>query len=540
MTVETEATATVEGELEKTPFGHVLIYCLGRGLSGSFRVGARPEATPETTLLVRAGCVVAAQFDSQPESLRDGLAQLCTWTRGHYAFYGGRNLLDGAAGALEGQEDPRAVVAHALRRDYPAAVINEVVDTLREVHVAPNAELDLAPYALTPLERAWVQAIDGPVATVTLLQDGGLGEAHAARLLYLLRATRAIQVVQAPAAAAPPRAAAAAPVAITEHTQEASQSPAAPAADTTGTTDAAHDFEPRSEVVEVGGAGAPGGLDAELTALWREVRARHRRLPHDNCFELLDLPHDANSAAAVHAFEALSARLRPDSLPPALQALVSEAGQVFARMREAVQTLGAPARRLVYLCDLDAGGGTPAAPHGLSRVWSVQRHVREAGLMLRQQRHQEALWHAGRATGADPHHPEAQGTHAYAQFLLGPRTQMDTAATLGALERAVRCNPDSPNLHYYIGTVLKHAGYEGRASDHLRRASLAPPARPQRPESGPQALAGATARDAPEPSALQDAAEQGAAEQDAAEQDAAHEVTRRAKQTTGRLFGKLA
>lgn len=513
MALETFGKATARGRLEKTPFGHVLIYCQQRGLSGSLVIhlgGAQgagpdgPDAPPDAVLRVVGGAVVAARVDWPAASLPDALSDLCAQLRGHYAFFGGRDLRDPADDTLEGHVDARAAVAHALRRgDYPQEPIDCVLSGLRGQRVAAGPELSLDAYDLTDAERAWVQAIAAPLPVEQLLADTD-GVCDPARLLYLLRATRGLTVEQAhlgagEAAGASDAANARSSGAVPAHVRPERE----------------HDFEPDSEVIEVEGLPSPAGLDRALCAHWQEIQTRYRRLPHDDCFRVLDLARDARCAAARAAHATLSPRFDPTLLPAPLAPLSGQASAVHARMLQALETLGTPASRLAYLCDIDAGGGTPAAPHGLHRVWEPARHLQEASALLARREIDDALHHAERALAADSLAPEALGLHAYLRFLASQRTPIDAAATLGVLERAVRARPLAAGLHYYLGTVLKHAGYDGKADTHLRHASLIPP-----PMARPRAHS-ATVEVPPE-------------------RDPVHEdLTRRARETTGRLFGKL-
>ncbi len=108
----------------------------------------------------------------------------------------------------------------------------------------------------------------------------------------------------------------------------------------------------------------PGGLNAQERA---ELAARFFRLEDDNHYQVLDLKPDATRAEIRAAYFALSKRFHPDRLfHEGHEDLANQMAKLFARLTEAYDVLGRPARREAYdrrLGLLRDRKHTPAAAH---------------------------------------------------------------------------------------------------------------------------------------------------------------------------------
>lgn len=455
---------TVEGDLAKTPLGHVLIYCLGKRLTGSFVVYPDPRESGDPNaraiIMVRGGMIVATQStgstgstggtedteDTQlARTVLEALAPLCAQTGGAYAFYSGQDRLDPDQATVQGTADPRAVVAHALRNHYPSTVIDSALAGLEGQYIAESADADYHAYGLRPEELAWTRHLGKPVPVDGLLRGAGLLPDQARRMLYLLRITKAIALAAAPVAAA------------TTTPDD-------------GPDGEASDFEPTSQVVPVESLVPPPNLPEPLAKCWKEILGRHHRLEHDDCFQVLGLPRHANSKAAEVAFLKLSRQWSPQRLPPELAPMLPRAKAVFGRMRAAHRTLSDPFRRIEYLADLDAGGGTPSKRHGLGSVRSGVGHLREARRKLREQDLDAALAHAHLAVAADDTNPEAIALYSYLRFEIGERQPQFVDEALANLGLALEINPRCPAAHRFSGLILEHAQRRGEALAHYEQA----------------------------------------------------------------------
>jgi len=435
---------TVEGDLAKTPLGHVLIYCLGKRLTGSFvvypdpRISGDPNAS--AVVMVRGGMVVAAQTQQDGRTVLESLAPLCAQTGGGYAFYSGQDRLDPDRPSVQGTADPRAVVAHALRTGYPSAVVDTVLTGLDGQYVSESRDADYHAYGLRPEELAWTRQLVHAIAVDRLLKGAGLLPDQARRMLYLLRITKAITI--------------------------ATSAPAHEAEDSGDTAD----FEPDSQVVPIENLAPPAGLPEPSAQRWREILGRHHRLEHDDCFQVLGLPRHANSKAADAAFAKLARHWTPQRLPAELAPMMSRAKAVFGRMRAAHRTLSDPWLRIEYLADLDAGGGTPSNRHGLSGVLSAEQHVRRSRRKLQERDNDAALFHAHQAVAADDVQPDAIALYSYLRFEVGGRDPQLVDEALANLAFALEINARNALARRFSGVILEHAGRPHEALEHFAHA----------------------------------------------------------------------
>ncbi len=115
----------------------------------------------------------------------------------------------------------------------------------------------------------------------------------------------------------------------------------------------------------------PGGLSAEDRS---ELAARFFRLEDANHYQVLDLAPDATRADIRSAYFALSKRFHPDRLfKEGHEELADQMAAVFARLTEAYDVLGRPARREAYDRSLGPArlrGAAPIPPIHRDRVAS--------------------------------------------------------------------------------------------------------------------------------------------------------------------------
>jgi tetratricopeptide (TPR) repeat protein len=267
-----EATAT--GNLQATPFGHLLVYLLDRGMTGSlvleepdgskhaiwFEQGAPAKvktATPVTYLgqvlveqrvitrevyekslrgallarrlhgevLLETGAIDARQLR---DALREQLARQVLWlfklnAATLYGYYDQVNLLE-RWGAPEGlRVRPLALIWRGLRRHASPAEIETVVARLGQRPIELHVDAPIRRFRFESAEQALIDVLRAKPQSLAFLMDSGLAAPDdVKRLVYVLLILRQLEL-GVPGAE---------PVGVDE-TPSSSRMPAAPNAKTT-------------------------------------------------------------------------------------------------------------------------------------------------------------------------------------------------------------------------------------------------------------------------------------------------------------------
>ena len=100
-----------QGDFDKTPFAHLVLFLHREGLNGTLVVD---RGGFETKVLFRNGKAVAARPLPRGTALQDGLRELCSLNDAPYSFWDSDLLGDGS-GVVKGTVDPLTFVAESLR-----------------------------------------------------------------------------------------------------------------------------------------------------------------------------------------------------------------------------------------------------------------------------------------------------------------------------------------------------------------------------------------------------------------------------------------
>ncbi|MCA9591788.1 MAG: hypothetical protein KC776_00715 [Myxococcales bacterium] len=244
---------SAKGSLARTPFSHLILYLLDKGLSGTmvFREAAQGSDIPMehavyaesgspckvvlgrrvaslASLLVADGVVEQNQLQSEPlsqppdhdgilenEVLEFGLARPDDISRARdmqllerlsalfslpstteYAFYAGLDLLEDRWGKIPGMVQPLALLTAGLREHPETAAMQRMLGRvgLTPLRLHPSADLDL--FEMNPDERAVAEAIGQREPSLAELETAFPDAALVHRVVYQLLLARSVLLVK--------------------------------------------------------------------------------------------------------------------------------------------------------------------------------------------------------------------------------------------------------------------------------------------------------------------------------------------------------
>lgn len=274
---------------------------------------------------------------------------------------------------------------------------------------------------------------------------------------------------------APPTALAAALVLSGAGALAFSERPPACEADAAEAEDGALDIEivVASTGVEKGRAAASGESAPEArpaaaseasAALRAEIAELHASLRDRNHYELLGLARDAEPGAIRRAYVAAAKRFHPDAVARAgLADLRSAAEAVFARIAEAHEVLGDPARRRDYDAVLDGG----AEDLDTARLVQAESLYRKAEILLRAGNFAGALEFLRPCVALWPEDATYQSALGWSLYKKAPS---DPKAAREHLEKAIVLDAEDAIAHFRLGMVLRALGEEENAATMLAKA----------------------------------------------------------------------
>lgn len=445
MAGQTLPEPSAQGDLERTPFAHLLLYIQRRALEGTLVVW-RPEqrdARPrQDRVLFRRGAPVAARFSDPASRLDRGLLPLFARPSGPYAFYD-VDLVGDGEGVHRGQVEVLPLIAASLRGSSRDDVARQVCAGFGDAPLRLERGADLDALGLLPNERALVELLRAePMPIERLVEISPLPPPMAERLVYLLALTHSVAPWKgepAPSSTPPRRARSNAPRVERPRTTE---SPA-----------------------------RPSTLSDAHRALWDEIRARAASIEGENYFEMLGVPRDAPTRAVQKAYFNLVKRWHPDRLPDELSALRTDVEDIFQHLTRAQQILSDDATRGPYLASVQAGGGTPAAERKVAAIVQAAVDFRKVEVMVRRREFDGALALLDAILAVSDDEPDYHAMRGWIVFQQHPGDAEARALVLASLERALALNPAHDKAHYYKGMVLDRAGQSAEAAACFRRAA---------------------------------------------------------------------
>ncbi|MBK8171356.1 MAG: tetratricopeptide repeat protein [Sandaracinaceae bacterium] len=465
--------ATAEGTLERTPFGHLLLYTLTHTLSGTIAVwpDSRDEGTRrEDRILVREGFVVAARLSEQASTIERGLLPLFMRLDAPYAFYANVDLVGAGEAVRTGRVDPYALIAAHLRGPAREDVIDAVLSKVARVQLRLRGDVDLNRFAFLPAERAFVDVVRAsPTTGDELLKASGTPERVARRVIYLLTITKSLEPVVARAAAAAVGGNSIAPAPISGAPASGVR-PSMPVP-----TPPSNRPRRRESLRPVRPPSLPSVLPSEHTELWKEISRRAHAIDDQNYFEMLGLPKDALADKARDAYFDIIKRLHPDRLPIELAPLLPFAQRIFHHLTEAHETLSDEEKRLRYISIVRDGGGTPATDRIMSNILEATVEFQKAEVLMRRRDFAGAIEYLRNAIDLNATEADYHALYGWVLFQQHAEADAPLDDMLAAIDRALTIDAQNDRAHYYRGMVLRRMGRDSEAVAHFEKATAINP-----------------------------------------------------------------
>jgi curved DNA-binding protein CbpA len=508
-----EATAT--GNLKATPFGHLLVYLLDRGLTGSlvleeatgekhaiwFETGA-PAKVKTGTPVVYLGQVLVEQraitrevyertlqgalherrlhgsvlletgaIDARVlrDALREQLARQVLWLfklqpSTLYGYYDQLNFLE-RWGAPEGlRTRPLALIWRGLRRHASVAEIEAVTSRLGARPIELHVDAPIRRFKFEASEQALIDVLRAKPQPLSSLIGSGLASPEdVKRLVYMLVILRQLEL-GVPGAE---------PVGVDE-APSSSRIAVAPVAGRSSIPDV-ESVVPRSDshraatpaplsTPRTPPATDPTRQGAAVAELHAELRALEDRLAGTH-YEVLGVPRDASVSVIQNAFFGLAKKWHPDRLRAEVSDLKEQVTRVFARISEASQALSDPESRRRYdqtLSSLEGGADEAEQVHKVLRATNA---FQKAEVLLKRGNLVLAEREAIIAFENDPSQADHVAIHIWIQ---AQKPGAELSELLVQLDKAAKSEPNNLRVRWYRGQLLKRMGRERDALHDFR------------------------------------------------------------------------
>ncbi len=519
-----------EGDLDRTPFAHVLAHVASKQITGSIVLWpAEGEARAgQDRIRVEGGNITAARLVDRAPTLDRGLIPLFARAAGPYALYPTIDLV-GDSGMTQ-RLDSYALLANALRSQSRDDAVDRLLDQLADHPLRLKGAPELKRFGFIPKEERFVETIlAGPGTPEALVRACELGPLLGKRMLYMLFVTKLLEPYEPPAprASTPPGRISSPGMTASPPTPRASlvgapsPSPrpsARPPAAAAPTTDS----HPVQNPISAGVPGEPGrhnsvgsaprttpteissqppaapppagqrssgvlrfkdvapvapeppttGLSPDQLAFWKEVIERLRAIDTQNYFDMLGVPRDAGSDTIRKAYFALAKRWHPDRVSGPLAPIKPFVERIFGLLTQAQDTLADENKRGNYLRSVQDGGGTPEADRKLAMVVGAAMEHQKAEVLIRRRDFVGARAVLEGAIELNAEEADALASLAWVLFNL-PNEK--ASQMLDLVDRAIRIAPKHDRAHYTRGMILRRMGNEPDAILAFRAAGAANP-----------------------------------------------------------------
>jgi curved DNA-binding protein CbpA len=430
---------------------HLLVYALGKKLSGTIEL-VSPDGGSGAAVLFVDGLPARARtsahgLKSKPsdgEDLPRKLRQVAALPGAtEYAFYAG---FDAFGGPAPKGVDPTPLLWGILRDSPPSDHVSTGLARLGTSGVRLAAGADVRALALPGAEARAVAALQGRSLTPAgLASAGGVDEATARLLVYLLLVTKKVDIVPASEAAAPPE--------VSRPPSEAKP-------------------RPPSVVSMAAVIAPPPNLAPDLAKRWTEVLDRASLIDRSDYFNMLDIARDATREQVGAAYFALAKRWHPDRLPPELAPVKDACARVFARMSEAHATLGDDEKRKRYMRLLADGSGSPESQETVAKVVEAATNFQKAEVLFRRGDNAQAEAFARKAIEADATQADY---HAFLAWLVAVKPESQsrekTLECIAMLDKAIGLSVKCERAHFWRAMLYKRLGKNDLAFLDFRRAA---------------------------------------------------------------------
>jgi curved DNA-binding protein CbpA len=478
-----------EGDLDRSPFAHILSHVATRSITGTLVVWPEDAAPGRGQDRVRfeAGIVTAARLVDRSPMLAKGLLPLFARTTGPYALYETIDLV-GESGTRQ-RVDPLSLIAASLRGPSRDDAVDRVLGQFAGVALRfKGAALDAKRLGLLPKEERFLDVIRAsPATTDELVRQCELGEAFGKRLVYMFVLLKVLEPYEAtrPSMPVPAQDTRESLPPQTGAPERVSGVPSPP---TQSAPAATHSIPPASSVSASGSIRAPAlrfkeapppppeppstGLSADQIAFWRELIQRCKALDTQNYFDMLGVAREASAETVRKEYFALAKRWHPDRVAGPLLPTKPFVERVFGHLTQAHDTLTDEKRRGPYLRTVQDGGGTPESDRKLGAIVAASMENQKAEVLIRRRDFDGAV--AILRGGLELNTDDAD-LHASLAWALFMQPNGKASEILAAADRAIAIAANHDRAHYARGMILRRMGREEEAVTHFRKAAEANP-----------------------------------------------------------------
>ena len=499
-----------EGNLRRTPFAHVLLYVMQRGLSGTLVVWRSTASEPNGQDRVRfeRGHPVAGRLQRKSSTLDRGLLPLFRCDDGPYAFYQ-VDLVGADDAVVTGRIDSLQLITASLRGAARDDAVDEVLKRFGEGAIRIRAGAALDRFGFDAKETGFVNYVLAAPGTIESLVEGSGNPRVARRLLYLLAITKTVEPYEptsngtvragtpsagTPSAVSDPPVAAArisaAPRAapgsgprvrsdsisqLTEGSRSSipsprrSSYPARPRA--ISEPRVRNSLSPRSRPPSDYPPDPPMELDDGQLARWEEIRRKVKAIEGQNYFEMLGIKRNATGPEAQNAYFGLVKKWHPDRLPEEFEELRPYVDRVFYYLTQAKDVLTDDTERQEHSRIVDQGGGTPESDRRVNEIVQAALEFQKAEVLFRRRDYAGAL---EIVEGAKAMNPDESDYYAFEAWLLfhmyGPQ-DAPYERMLDATGHALKLRPTNDKAHFYRGMIQKRRGEPAEALTHFKKAA---------------------------------------------------------------------
>jgi CheY-like chemotaxis protein len=202
---------------------------------------------------------------------------------------------------------------------------------------------------------------------------------------------------------------------------------------------------------------------AELTRLAQQFRDQ-------SPFQILGVSEDAAEQEIQDAYGKLCERTHPDRVSHSGEAVKALAGEVFAMVASAYETLTDPRRRQEYLLGQRKADREAAERAEGRRALDAEIQFQEGDAALRARDYPTALRCFGRALEYYPEEGDYHAHYGWALHLSHPNNTAIANEALEHVQRALKLAPDREKPYLFMGRLCKAIGRAGAAEKMFARA----------------------------------------------------------------------
>jgi len=202
---------------------------------------------------------------------------------------------------------------------------------------------------------------------------------------------------------------------------------------------------------------------AELTAMAQQFRKQ-------SPFQILGVAENASADEIQAAYGKLCERTHPDRVSHSGEALKALAGEVFAMVASAFETLSDPRRRQEFLLGQRKADREAAERAEGRRALDAEIQFQQGDAAMRARDYPGALRCFGRALELYPEEGEYHAHYGWLLHLSHPSNTAMAAEAMEHLQRALKLAPDREKPYLFMGRLCKAIGRADAAEKMFARA----------------------------------------------------------------------